>query len=1003
MPGDAPPSRRFEIALSFPGEHRPVVEAVAALLAEKFTENRVLYDEYHDAEFARPDLDLYLPPLYLDASEIIVIFLCPEYPAKRWCNLEWRHIRQLINTADARRILFLSFGKLGRIPELGILESDGKLDITGKSPELVVEKILKRLALNRGNSPRPIILNDMLSNLPGGYLGRAFRGREEFLEAIHQSLQDENRQTAATHAATATGICGLGGIGKTHAAVKYACDYRGNYTALLFASGDSPEKLHASLAGLCIVVLPAEIDLLPPDQAAREATALRWLSANPGWLLIIDNVDDESSARAVRDLLGQLAGGHLLITTRLHRLPSQIHSIHLDVLSEDSATGLLLELTEDDRRPAADDEEQARQLAQILDGLPLAIQQAAGYINEHALNFVVYIDRYNEEAADLLNWHNELESAYPRPVLLTWKASFDQLSEDDRFWLLVFSHFAPDPIPEFLLQPSENATAAQKSLLRAASDAISHAEKYSLLTRSRTAPAFKLHRLVQQITRHYASKHECQSALARAIQLIAFADPGDPQNVRTWGKWHLLQPHAVAICGHAPDAAQMVDCTGLLNQLGLLANTKTLHAEAEKYLRRALRIHRATYGDNHPSVAIDLNNVAQLLLVTNRISEAEPMMRDALRIDRAAYGEDHPEIAIRLNNLAQLLQATNRLSEAEPLMRDALRINLATYGNDHREISISLNNLAHLLQETNRMSQAEPLMRAALRIDRATHGDDHPEVSISLANLAALLVNTNRFSEAEPLIRDALRIDLDAYGTNHPRVATVLNNLAQLLKATDRITEAEPLMHDALRIDRAAYGDDHPLVAIRLSNLAQLLQATSRLSDAEPLMHDALRIDRAAYGNKHPLVALRLNNLAQLLQATNRLSEAEPLMREALRITRAAYGNDHPDVAIHLNNLALLLKATNRLVEAEPLIRDALQIDRAAYGDHHPHVAIRFNNLASLLHKTDRLSDAVPLMRDALRIFHDSLGPEHSSTVTVSRNLEALLEEMKNQPPGAAG
>lgn len=49
----------------------------------------MLYDRYHEAEFARPDLDVYLPNLYATESELIVIFLCPDYAKKRWCKLEW--------------------------------------------------------------------------------------------------------------------------------------------------------------------------------------------------------------------------------------------------------------------------------------------------------------------------------------------------------------------------------------------------------------------------------------------------------------------------------------------------------------------------------------------------------------------------------------------------------------------------------------------------------------------------------------------------------------------------------------------------------------------------------------------------------------------------------------------------------------------------------------------------------------------------------------------------
>ena len=55
-------------------------------------------------------------------------------------------------------------------------------------------------------------------------------------------------------------------------------------------------------------------------------------------------------------------------------------------------------------------------------------------------------------------------------------------------------------------------------------------------------------------------------------------------------------------------------------------------------------------------------------------------MRRALAIDEQSYGPDHPDVAIDLNNLAQLLQATNRLAEAEPLMRRALAIDEQAYG-----------------------------------------------------------------------------------------------------------------------------------------------------------------------------------------------------------------------------------------------------------------------------------------------------------------------------------
>jgi len=49
-------SKRFRIAFSFSGDKREFVAEIAAILARNFGEDRLLYDKYHEAEFARSDL-----------------------------------------------------------------------------------------------------------------------------------------------------------------------------------------------------------------------------------------------------------------------------------------------------------------------------------------------------------------------------------------------------------------------------------------------------------------------------------------------------------------------------------------------------------------------------------------------------------------------------------------------------------------------------------------------------------------------------------------------------------------------------------------------------------------------------------------------------------------------------------------------------------------------------------------------------------------------------------
>jgi hypothetical protein len=146
-------SKRFDIALSFPGEYRDFMGKLADYLAGQVGRDRVLYDKFHEAEFARPDLDVYLPNLYSSESELVSIFLCSEYKNKRWCKLEWRSVRQLITTAEQHRIMFLSFDDIGAIPELGILNGDGYVSIGKRKPEEIADLIFQRFK----NTPGPSV------------------------------------------------------------------------------------------------------------------------------------------------------------------------------------------------------------------------------------------------------------------------------------------------------------------------------------------------------------------------------------------------------------------------------------------------------------------------------------------------------------------------------------------------------------------------------------------------------------------------------------------------------------------------------------------------------------------------------------------------------------------------------------------------------------------------------------------------------------------------------
>jgi len=79
--------------------------------------------------------------------------------------------------------------------------------------------------------------------LPYASLGSLFKGRDEFLLRLRESL---TRADGGATAIVSKALYGMGGIGKTRAAVEYAWAHRGDYTALLFAQAASPEVCDAT-------------------------------------------------------------------------------------------------------------------------------------------------------------------------------------------------------------------------------------------------------------------------------------------------------------------------------------------------------------------------------------------------------------------------------------------------------------------------------------------------------------------------------------------------------------------------------------------------------------------------------------------------------------------------------------------------------------------------------------------------------------------------------------
>ncbi len=485
-----------------------------------------------------------------------------------------------------------------------------------------------------------------------------FTGREQLITQLHKNLTTHN----ATAVTQAQAVNGLGGIGKTEMVIEYAYRYRHEYAAVFWINAASRETLFADVtttARLLHLPIPDE-----RDQQAIVRSVNSHVAAHADYLLIFDNADDLA---LLDDFIPLDYQCHILITTREHAT-SRL-AVNLEVASMDDTEGramllrrakVLLSNQSIEQIPQHE-QEAATRIIQTMDGLPLALDQAGAYIEETQCSLATYLERYQQEAATLLQRRGTTGKAHPEPVATTWSLSFakiEQLNPLAAELLRFYAFLAPDDIPEQLLRDGAShlgsllqAIKATPSLL---DEAIGTLLRFSFVKRKRDEQTIAVHRLVQTIQRtsmDTPTQHTWAERTVRAVN-HAFPDVGDYRN---WLRCQQYLPHAL-ICFNLITTYHLAspEAGRLLNQTAYYLHDQAQYAQALPLYQRALAIREKVLGAEHPDTASSLNNLAALYKTQGDYAQALPLLQRALAIFERALGKNHPSTKTVRANYEQL-------------------------------------------------------------------------------------------------------------------------------------------------------------------------------------------------------------------------------------------------------------------------------------------------------------------------------------------------------------
>ena len=263
-------------------------------------------------------------------------------------------------------------------------------------------------------------------------------GREGLLAELDTKLSADNGQPGPRVVA----LSGLGGAGKTSVAVEYAHRHLTEVGLAWQFPADEPSVMAAGFGELAAQLGAREL-LDPRDPMTSVHGVLAAYRAE--WLLVFDNAPSRASVQAFLPPAGR---GRVLITSRNQIWPPG-QALEVPVLDQQTAAGFLRNRTGDP------DERAALELAGELGGLPLALEQAAAYVQASGGTLAGYLALFRRRRADLLGRGEP--TGYPGTVATTWTLAFEDLAQaapGAAGLLRLLAFCAPETIPlRLLLQP----------------------------------------------------------------------------------------------------------------------------------------------------------------------------------------------------------------------------------------------------------------------------------------------------------------------------------------------------------------------------------------------------------------------------------------------------------------------------------------------------------------------------------------------------------------------
>ncbi|MET8133465.1 FxSxx-COOH system tetratricopeptide repeat protein [Streptomyces sp. NPDC005251] len=796
-----------------------------------------------------------------------------------------------------------------------------------------------------------------------------FTGRDALLDELGTRLRDAESGTVA--------LRGMSGVGKTQLAAEYIYRFGSEYDVVWWATADQLGTLRERLAQLA-PALGLRTGQEYGERIRAVQQALRRGVPHRRWLLVLDSADEVDGMAG----LVPSGTGHVLITSR--NSDWALHGVDL------------LEVPLYDRGESIDfirrraprlTTDEAYQLAEALEDLPLLLDQTAGWLNDSSLPVQEYIALLEGGAdRDILAVSADFPVTYQTAGAILLNRLRETAPESvDLLRLCAF--FSPGSVPVRLLR-GVPAGARPEALVGLMNDTdlwdrtIRKLSQYSVARLESQATVLYLHRIVHQVTRQDMSAEVAEEYAAAARASLAATARGRPGDPESWPVYAEIVPHleyADALYDTDPASLNLVlDCLRYLYLFGE-------YATGLRLAEQAVPAWQSRLGADHPRLWDLSHHYANLLRAVGDYRHSETVSRSAAERHRGTRNRGAgPQLYLRAAaGLAADLRALGRYEEAYGLSREVCDANEEFLEDEnHRDVLAARNNLAVSLRLLGDYKGALDTDRSTLHARYQVLGRGHPWTLLSETFYAIDLRLLGKAREALAAQKDCVERHRAQMGRDHPQTLQAEHNLAMCHDQAGQFAEAGSLFASVRARGEWVVGEDDPLSLILATAHSCFSREHGDLTEAHETMESVVARYERMLGPTHPYVAGAHANKALILRAVGEREESVVLADHASAVMARAVGPGHPWALGCALNAAASAALAGDHETALAMGRDTLSRAEAGevLGASHPFTLAARIALCADLRATGHRTEADRLEARALDDLAAAIGPDHPRT-----------------------